>query len=835
MEERFLIGETILGYKVDALLGSGGFGKVYRVSKTDLSGTSVRALKHIAFPTQQQYASVLRTMGDDHGKAQAYFREALGGIVGEVKIFRHLSEDDSANIVRYYDSHINEYNDPVTGQLRFDVFILMEYLTSFPDLLSRHDFTLRDVFSLGLDIASALRVCHENGVIHRDVKDDNIFVTEKGRFKLGDFGVSKKLDGRSRAESMKGTPAYIAPEVYMGRGAYTKSVDLYSLGMVLYHLLNHSRAPFLPPYPNAYSSAAEEAAFVERMKGTVPPPPAMAPEVLAKMLVKAVSGPRERYQDTDGFIKDLLAAKAAIPPGELVHIVSRASAQQTAASYAAPGQAGLQGQTNWIGQRDPTPFDATVADRHRGDMNRNLFGTANLSVQQDATGAGTQPVYRGGNTPGPKAGQTPGQTPGQAPGPASGRSYGQGDISEGGRPERVPIITKDNLKYLLLALLPIGAILAVILIFVVRPALSEKESTNAVVTQAASEEVSNQEPVTAAAGSDDGVSGSAGEGDGVSEPVAAPANIEYAGFNEPWIWTSSSVLAPSAYYGAESAGDWDWRTAWCEGVDGSGAGEWLQLSTSSGRVAVVDNVVIVRGYRETEAKYLESNRPVEVTLEFSDGSSWNAHLSAGYSEADSIALPEPKPTSYVRIYIRSVDAGTKWDDTCIAEAHVNATQADIDRMLPGAAAAQAASPETQAQPRVPFTNAENEILRIRKIWNADRAAITSKQYAVSKPAGGVVSYSSGGVVRMIEISKSATDFGNYARTYEFENGVLIFAFLEGSDAHRLYFKDGQLFRWRYTPSSKDPDKGTNHDNEFGSSEFLALESFALQEAYAWLN
>ena len=76
---------------------------------------------------------------------------------------------------------------------------------------------------------NGLQSCHNNGVIHRDIKDDNIFVSDKGEYKIGDFGVSKVLKDSSKAESLKGTPNFLAPEVYLGKEGYTKSVDLYSL------------------------------------------------------------------------------------------------------------------------------------------------------------------------------------------------------------------------------------------------------------------------------------------------------------------------------------------------------------------------------------------------------------------------------------------------------------------------------------------------------------------------------------------------------------------------------------------------------------------------------
>ena len=158
---------------------------------------------------------------------------------------------------------------------RYDIFILMEYLTPLEDYIQSHNFLVRDVVKLGLDVLDGLQSCHDNGVIHRDIKDDNIFVSNKGEYKIGDFGVSKILKDSSKAESLKGTPNFLAPEVYLGKEGYTKSVDLYSLGIVLYRLLNYSRNPFVPSFPAQYFSQDEDKAFEERMSGKIPPLPSL--------------------------------------------------------------------------------------------------------------------------------------------------------------------------------------------------------------------------------------------------------------------------------------------------------------------------------------------------------------------------------------------------------------------------------------------------------------------------------------------------------------------------------------------------------------------------------
>ncbi|MGN0422613.1 MAG: serine/threonine protein kinase, partial [Lachnospiraceae bacterium] len=301
MAQTNLIGKNILGYTVIEKLGSGAFGTVYKVIKTNAAGQYVRALKHITIPTEKQYNSVLNSMGGDVSKADSYFSQMLDNIVSEIRILNDLSEKGVQHIVRYYENDILVTDAP----RRYDIFILMEYLTPLEDFIQSEDFLVRDVVRLGLDVLYGLQSCHDNGVIHRDIKDDNIFVSDKGEYKIGDFGVSKVLKDSSKAESLKGTPNFLAPEVYLGKEGYTKSVDLYSLGIVLYRLLNYSRNPFLPRFPEQYFAQDEDVAFEERMSGKTPDLPALGGEEIGRVIVKAISNSAERFQSADEFINDL--------------------------------------------------------------------------------------------------------------------------------------------------------------------------------------------------------------------------------------------------------------------------------------------------------------------------------------------------------------------------------------------------------------------------------------------------------------------------------------------------------------------------------------------------
>lgn len=377
MAQTNLIGKTILGYTVGEVLGSGAFGTVYKVVKTNVSGQYVRALKHITIPSEKQYQSVLNSMGGDVSKADDYFSAMLQQIVSEITVLNQLSEKDVSHIVRYYENDICTSEAPK----RYDVYILMEYLSPLEEFIQSEDFRVRDVVKMGLDILSALRSCHDNGIIHRDVKDANIFVTSDHHYKIGDFGVAKILKGSTKAESLKGTPSFLAPEVYLGKEGYTKSVDLYSLGMVLYRLLNHSRNPFLPPYPKEYYPEDEDAAFQERMSGHTPLPPSLGGEAIGRVILRAISRQEERYQSAQEFSDALEEAMAKTPPELLEEPIKLPgippALQGQTATLSAQNSPGSSAET--IGESFLPTGEHTGADRQeeaqRREINQHLFDT----------------------------------------------------------------------------------------------------------------------------------------------------------------------------------------------------------------------------------------------------------------------------------------------------------------------------------------------------------------------------------------------------------------------------------------------------------------------------
>ena len=150
-------------------------------------------------------------------------------------------------------------------------------------------------------------MCQRYNIIHRDIKPANIFISETEDFKLGDFGVARIASASTGASTRAGTVNYMAPEVFKGE-KYTSNVDIYSLGLVMYQLLNANRMPLYPPYPQPMSPAQRERAQAQRLSGAALPPPANADGRLAEIVLKACApDPAQRY-DSPAVMRQALEA-----------------------------------------------------------------------------------------------------------------------------------------------------------------------------------------------------------------------------------------------------------------------------------------------------------------------------------------------------------------------------------------------------------------------------------------------------------------------------------------------------------------------------------------------
>ena len=286
--------EPVFGkWYITKQLGAGSYGKVFEIQRTDaLDGTVYRgALKAITIPSSpEELQSVLDEDGLDRQGASSYFRETVVALNREIALMNKVK--GHSNIVSYEDHDVIEHTDGIG----WDILIRMELLTPISQYFKQFDTIPRQaVLRLGIDLCRALEVCEKYSIIHRDIKPANIFISDTGDFKLGDFGVARTASASTGASTFAGTVNYMAPEVFR-REKYTASVDTYSLGLVMYQLLNANRMPFYPPYPQPLTALAKERAHDRRLAGEPLPDPVNASGPLADILRKACApAPADRF------------------------------------------------------------------------------------------------------------------------------------------------------------------------------------------------------------------------------------------------------------------------------------------------------------------------------------------------------------------------------------------------------------------------------------------------------------------------------------------------------------------------------------------------------------
>ena len=282
-----MIGATISHYHVLEKLGSGGMGVVYKAEDTRLR--RFVALKVLA-----------DDVADDQQFRDRFAREA-----------RTASALNHPNICTIHD----------IGEEDGRVFIAMEFLDGMPlsDLISSGPLDLERLLEVGVQVAEGLNSAHMEGIVHRDIKPPNIFITKSGRIKIMDFGLAKKasskrtLTAASWAETLvsvegeyitsggaaMGTIPYMSPEQVRGEELDVRT-DLFSFGAVLYEMATGSL-----PFPGATPGVVFDA-ILNRAALPVLRLSAGTPAELGRIIDKALEKDRDmRYQHASEMRTDL--------------------------------------------------------------------------------------------------------------------------------------------------------------------------------------------------------------------------------------------------------------------------------------------------------------------------------------------------------------------------------------------------------------------------------------------------------------------------------------------------------------------------------------------------
>ena len=307
MDNSFLpdISQIFPGWTIVKLVGEGSFGKVYKCVKNELGIEISGALKVISIPQNKSELDTIRLEGMSEIAARSYFEEMVNDFTNEIKVM--LTLKGAPNIVTVENFKIVEHQ----GEIGWDIYIFMEFLTTFTSYSANREMTEKEVKRFGIDICNGLEVCGKKSIIHRDIKPDNLFVDEYGNFKLGDFGVARRLEGTASSMSKKGTYSYMAPEVFFGK-KYDNRADIYSLGMVMYKLLNRKREPFVDLQKDFVSYQDRTTAVERRRSGERLPPPVDASPEMASIILKACAfNPQERFENAAQF-KEALESLGSI-------------------------------------------------------------------------------------------------------------------------------------------------------------------------------------------------------------------------------------------------------------------------------------------------------------------------------------------------------------------------------------------------------------------------------------------------------------------------------------------------------------------------------------------
>ena len=280
--ESTLVGRQVGPYVVDAEIGRGGMGSVWKAHRTDGRYEGVVAIKFV-------HAAWIGREGEQRFRTE-------GNLLGRL---------DHRNIARLIDA----------GVLDSQPYLILEYIEGEPidTYCDREKLGLEARVNLFLGVLAAVAHAHSHLIVHRDIKPGNIFVTVGGTVKLLDFGIAKFLQGEgadtpTQSKAAPLTPQYAAPEQLLGKPV-TTATDVYSLGMVLYVLLT-----------GVHPIAADERSSADFMHAVLTKEPARAststtvPTIrrralegdLDNILHKALKkDPTERYASVGAFADDL--------------------------------------------------------------------------------------------------------------------------------------------------------------------------------------------------------------------------------------------------------------------------------------------------------------------------------------------------------------------------------------------------------------------------------------------------------------------------------------------------------------------------------------------------
>lgn len=294
MSELKPISPLLDGMEIVRCLADNGASRLYLLRH---AGGEAFILKQISIPESQTQVEALLITGAaaNEEEAQHYYEQRVADYEDSLKALAPLR--GSSNCATYLGYQVCAREEGVG----FVLYLLSERYVTLPEYLQENAMTHLRALNLGLDLCTALCELRGQDLIHRDVKPENIYLNAMGGFMLGDLGAARISQLKFCAMPDRMISAYTAPEIADAMGDFNPTVDIYSVGMVLYRILNGNHGPF----EDENTSAA--AANKMRLSGEPLPSPLYADYELAAIVLKACAfEPADRFQSPDALLQELI-------------------------------------------------------------------------------------------------------------------------------------------------------------------------------------------------------------------------------------------------------------------------------------------------------------------------------------------------------------------------------------------------------------------------------------------------------------------------------------------------------------------------------------------------
>ena len=290
MAELKLVAPLLSNMEVVDCISTHGATSVYLVRSIRSNQTYI--LKHIGVPESQKQVDALIFSGAaaSEEQAQEYYKQVVTDYQSELETLETLSASPNIDCFRSYQIV------PKEDAVGYDVYLLAEQRKTLVDYLRDNAMTRLCAINLGLDLCAALADLRAAGLVHRNVKPANIYLSSQGHFVIGDLGIAKISELKYCSIPEHILSSYSAPELFDLVGTINETCDIYSAGLILYRIFNGNHGPFED------EKTSPKAADRLRVTGEALPAPMYADYELADIILKACAFEAEkRYQTPEEF------------------------------------------------------------------------------------------------------------------------------------------------------------------------------------------------------------------------------------------------------------------------------------------------------------------------------------------------------------------------------------------------------------------------------------------------------------------------------------------------------------------------------------------------------